>query len=356
MKNSELFLAILLFFAAVIAVTVRLTVFFLRFNSETRYITSEMRRAYSDDEYRFWHRELRCHYLCLIPFVNDRNVLRLYKQLFHKPKYFKKKERSDGIYHVLAPSVVGIFICTVCLCGSSWAWFTASRSGSVTTIQAATYSVTVTASPGDTSSVTAADGVYEVSLAGGTEYTFNITADGTATGGYCRIEFCGLTYHTPQIKSGTSFSFGIIAYEGGTVTVTPQWGTCATEESIIDSDVPLLLGIAPENTGNGQDVGGLSAAPQITPEIKTDTSGTVTPPTVDTDAPASPADLPSDETDATSQNTAEESPAPETQAPYQTDPGADPSDTDGTTPPTADPTDPTDTPASDPQTPDTVSP
>lgn len=347
MKSSELIIAIFLFFAAVIAVTVKLTVFFLRFNSETGYITREMRRAYSDDEYRFWHRELRCHYLCLIPFVNDRNVLRLYKYLFHKPKYFKKKERSDGIYHVLAPSVVAVFICTICLCGTSWAWFTASHTGSVTTIQSANYSVTVTASPSDTSTVTTANGIYEASLEGGTEYTVNITASGTATGGYCRVEFCGLTYHTPQIKSGSSFSFGIIAYEDGTVTVTSQWGTCATEENTIDRNVPLLLGTPPENTCENLGDGTLTAAPQKTPEIKTDASEAVTPSTVNTDAPASPADTSSEEDTTPTQDTTEESPSSETQTPPQSAPGNNPSDTDSIIP--------TDTPTSEPQTPDQVS-
>lgn len=361
MKSSELIIAIFLFFAAVIAVTVRLTVFFLRFNSETRYITSEMRRAYSDDEYRFWHREFRCHYLCLIPFVNDRNVLRLYKQLFHKPKYFKKKERSDGIYHVLAPSVIAIFLCTVCLCSASWAWFTASHTGSVTSIKAATYSVTVTASPSDTSTVTSAEGIYEATLQGGTEYTVNITASGTATGGYCRIEFCGLTYHTPQIKSGSSFSFGITAYEDGTVTVTPQWGTCATEENTIDQDVPLILGTAPENSGENE-ITDSPTASYKTPTVKSDTSENAIPPAVKSDALASPTETPSEEDVTPSQNTEKDDPTPETQAPAQSNSNDAPSDTGSIasidTDSLADSTETSNddsTPTSDPQTPDVVS-
>lgn len=58
--------------------------FFTEFNRDTRYILLEMNRAVDSDEYRYWRRELRCHYLCLIPFLAERNVMRLYHRLYHR--------------------------------------------------------------------------------------------------------------------------------------------------------------------------------------------------------------------------------------------------------------------------------
>ena len=87
----------------------KLTEFFTGFNRDTRYILLEMNRAADSDEYRYWRRELRCHYLCLIPFVTERNVMRLYHRLYHRSKH-AEKNRSDGLSHLLAPSVIGVHL------------------------------------------------------------------------------------------------------------------------------------------------------------------------------------------------------------------------------------------------------
>ena len=52
---------------------------------------------------------------------------------------------GDGLARILAPSVLAICVCTLCLCGVSWAWFTATASSGTAVIQAATYTVDVSA-------------------------------------------------------------------------------------------------------------------------------------------------------------------------------------------------------------------
>ena len=56
-------------------------------------------------------------------------------------KRMQKEKHSDNIVHILAPSVLGLCICAVCLCGMSWAWFTASTAASATTIRSATLQI-----------------------------------------------------------------------------------------------------------------------------------------------------------------------------------------------------------------------
>ena len=132
-----------LFFAAVFILfffaVAGAALFFRRFNENTKYIESNIRRARDKGEYSYWVRELQCHYLCLIPFVGRRNVSRVYRFIFRKPNRDNNKEYCRGIYRILAPSIVGIGICTVCLCGASWAWFNASVGSTMQTIKTPTY-------------------------------------------------------------------------------------------------------------------------------------------------------------------------------------------------------------------------
>ena len=65
--------------------------------------------------------------------------MRLSRRLFYKSKHSEKTTSDCSIYRILAPSVIGIFICAICLCGASWAWFTASTSTGTTAIQSSSY-------------------------------------------------------------------------------------------------------------------------------------------------------------------------------------------------------------------------
>ena len=205
---------ILLFFAVAGA-----ALFFRRFNENTKYIESNIRRARDKGEYSYWVRELQCHYLCLIPFVGRRNVSRVYRFIFRKPNRDKNKEYCRGIYRILAPSIVGIGICTVCLCGASWAWFNASVGSTMQTIKTPTYQFESIIVKSNESALTANDGVY--TLAAGTGYTVEIKATGTAGAtGYCTLVINGnesAKRYTAQISAGDTFSFKIRANEAASI-------------------------------------------------------------------------------------------------------------------------------------------
>ena len=207
-----------------------------RFNAETRRIADNMRRAQDSDEYIYWQSRLRRHYIRLLPFVSEKTAGRICSRLFRKPKHCQEKEHSDGLFHILAPSVLSVCLCAICLCGMSWAWFTATGNTSVSTIQAATYDVTVSVSHvvkgenGETnteSEEVESDGdCYKVSVNDGVTYTVTITPKGsnTATAGYCEITYNNDTYYTEALTSG-SLSFTVYNANDVTLTVTPKWGT-----------------------------------------------------------------------------------------------------------------------------------
>ena len=225
-----LFALIAVFFFLIVG---RTAIFFRRFNEDKRYLKSEIRRAQSIAERRHWERELRCHYLCLLPFVNEKNVSGIYRVFFHKPRHAKEKE--SGIFRVLVLSFIGIGICAVSLCGATWAWFTATTSTGTATIQAASYTVTVTAeSDGENLDIAVNDGVSTADLEAEKEYTLTLTPGGTATAGYCKIKLGDKEYYTAPLTTGEQFTFKIETTKEQDLTVTPQWGSYAGEATVSD--------------------------------------------------------------------------------------------------------------------------
>ena len=159
----------------------------------------------------------------------------------YRAKRIEKRSNSDNILRLLAPSVIGACICAVCLCGASWAWFTAATEASTTTIRSATFQISgvnVTANASETNDAQATTvqvgkaegGKFEVSLENG-NYTLQIipATGNTSTKGFCCIKICkdedtaGTDYYTSDIGKD-KFSVNIQAGEAIKVIVEPFWG------------------------------------------------------------------------------------------------------------------------------------
>ena len=257
----------ILFFFAVAGAAL----FFRRFNENTKYIESNIRRARDKGEYSYWVRELQCHYLCLIPFVGRRNVSRVYRFIFRKPNRDDNKEYCRGIYRILAPSIVGIGICTVCLCGASWAWFNASVGSTMQTIKTPTYQFESIVVKSKDSALTANNGVY--TLAAGTEYTVEIKTTGTAGAtGYCTLVINGnesAKRHTAQISAGDTFSFKILANEDASIKLTGNWGTSSNEGERIANGAEISIG-EPKNSNETKTENNAKPAAPVISESKTE--------------------------------------------------------------------------------------
>ena len=245
-KSGALILLIMLIVSAFVILMVKLAAYIRHFNGETRRIIMKMQRAADEKEYCYWHKMLRCHYLCLIPFVNERNVSGVYSFFFHQPKRIEKETRKDGVFHILAPSLAALCLCAVCLCGASWAWFTASSGIGAAKVQAATYTVKIEYKTTDTDDWQPCE--YQISLHGPKIYNLRITPaeTATATDGFCDVKIGDTTYQTDQIPkgSGSAFSFKVQAYENATLTITPKWGTGSGTNNIINPSQPIEYGTA----------------------------------------------------------------------------------------------------------------
>mgnify|MGYP004465851509 CR=1 FL=1 len=169
----------------------------------------------------------------------------------------KKRERKAGIGRMLAPSVVSIILCAICLFGTSWAWFTVTQKKTVDPIRTASYTGAVIVNNEAVSAVQSEKGItaYTVSLKANTLYTITIKANGDASTGYYIVCFGGQEYYTKQILKGESITFTANFAEAGDMTIIPQWGTCTVAGDKIEDETKL---------GNGTKLGNETKATDVT--------------------------------------------------------------------------------------------
>lgn len=310
--SGVLILLIVLIVFAFLLILIRFAKFVNDFGRGKQYLLNEMHRAADYNEYCYWRRELRCLYLCLIPFVTERNVMRVYPVFFHRAKHATKEKRSDGLVHILAPSMLAICICAICLCGASWAWFTASTSTGTTQIQSSSYKllyqvVGEDATPKELAEVKTVT-VPESSIPESSSCKITLSAKGTAGAtGYCRVKIGDETYYTEQIfANGSAFTFTVNAAAGTQITLTPKWGSCAVRDNANsitkDRNKITVTGSQQSNTQTPDNT--VTTEPSTEPAPTTPTTPSSTPAESATTAPA-PTDT-------------EPTPAPETATPKST--------------------------------------
>ena len=238
--SGALILLIVLIVSAFLLIVLKLAQFVNHFSREKQYLLTEMHRAADYNEYRYWRRELRCLYLCLIPFVTERNVMKVYPVFFHRAKHATKEKRSDGLMHILAPSMLAICICAICLCGVSWAWFTASTSTGTTAIQSSSYKLLYQVGEDATATELAEAGTAYTLTSDTTVITLKANGTAGATG-YCSITVGSETYYTEQIFVDGTFTFTVNAAAGTEITLTPKWGSCAVRDNanLIDGEITV---------------------------------------------------------------------------------------------------------------------
>ena len=132
------------------------------------------------------------------------------------------KKISENSFKIrMAMSFIGIIACMTLMLSSAFALFYADVRSDNSTISGAYFAVSVS---------NAQDGTYECPLTYEDRHTFVITAEGTASSGYCKITVGDDEYFTPQIPVGTSLTVEIIAKSGTVVTFEGSWGAPSINE------------------------------------------------------------------------------------------------------------------------------
>lgn len=157
---------------------------------------------------------------------------------------------GDGLARILVPSVLAICVCTLCLCGTTWAWFTATASTGTTVIQAATYTVDLSADKNENVEITTESGTTTVTFTDAGEYTITLTPTGTAQNGYCKISYAEGDYYTRQLTTD-KLHFTVNADANSELTVTPQWGSYSGDPNLSSGSI---IGNTTGTTGNPADM------------------------------------------------------------------------------------------------------
>ena len=252
--NGYFIIIALVLAAAILAVLIaKLAAFGTRFANETRRICYEMDHADSYKGYRRWRSELRCHYLCLIPFVNKKNAMYVYRFIYRKGDHAKKKERKDSLAPLLLPSILGMCVCLVCICGMTWAWYSVSIQTPTQKLATAYYEVEVISVTGETD-VTPVDGRY--AFEGGKTYTVTLQAKGSVKkcGGYCLIEHTagGIPVYTQTFKPEEHIVIQFVPIASGNYTFTGVWGSIPSNvkpEDILHAHTGDTVNSSTDNPG-----------------------------------------------------------------------------------------------------------
>ena len=138
---------------------------------------------------------------------------------------------ESSVWKMLLPSVLGIIVCTICLAGMTWAWFT-SGVQSQSTISAKEYSLKemITVQNAKSGALEkSADGNY--TLAENTMYVVKLKPSVTPkSGGYCMLRITPAdgseaVYYTQALKAETEFSFTISnGNKKATCQLIAAWG------------------------------------------------------------------------------------------------------------------------------------
>ncbi len=153
---------------------------------------------------------------------------------------------ESSVWKMLLPSFLGIIVCTICLAGMTWAWFT-SGVQSQSTISAKEYSLneTITVQNAKSGALEkSADGNY--TLAENTTYVVKLTPSvAPKSGGYCMLRITPAdgseaVYYTQALKAETEFSFTISnGNKKATCQLIAAWGvpdvSKTTNKNLIDS-------------------------------------------------------------------------------------------------------------------------
>ena len=112
-------------------------------------------------------------------------------------------------------------------------------------IQAATYTVGVSAGENESVGITTESGTTTVTFTDAGSYTITLTPTGTAQNGYCKISYAEGDYYTGQLPTGGELHFTVNADANSELTVTPQWGSYSGTPNLSSGDT---IGITTGNT------------------------------------------------------------------------------------------------------------
>ena len=135
----------------------------------------------------------------------------------------KTKKNTASLTRLLAPALLGLLLCAVCLAGSAWAWFTATQSAAVASIQTGRFQADVSVIEGGQQLTANQDG-STYSLTAGKTYTVFLDCTQSTAKGFVKISLGEKAYVTESISAGGSCTFQIVPDTDITLVIESHWG------------------------------------------------------------------------------------------------------------------------------------
>jgi len=150
------------------------------------------------------------------------------------------KERRKIFFKAALPSLIIIVICIVCMSTVSLAWFTATKSVSIASLEAPKYTVSVDVKDGSTTIDPKADGTYNLQCQGSYMISVTLNFAGKNNKGYCCVHcvYAGgeSKQYTAELTKGTSADYALTVDgpSGNTATVSFEalWSVPATKVNL----------------------------------------------------------------------------------------------------------------------------
>ncbi len=147
-------------------------------------------------------------------------------------KQNKNKLADKAFSRLVLTSLLGIFVCIVCLCSATWAWYNANVTTTGNKLEAGRFELTVHVENYESEAVTPSvdeDGNAVYMLNAGEIYTVTLTVSDatTVSTGFCAISANGKTYRTASINNvdgEKTFTFSLDAKADAAVSFVSMWG------------------------------------------------------------------------------------------------------------------------------------
>ncbi len=180
--------------------------------------------------------------------------------LFYKANRRKHENRGSTLPFYTA--LLSMFLCMICLAGTTWAWFTANQEVDIGSITAAEWSLnsvkvyqiettsqlTQTASDGDAQrsriavDVTATDDGVVFDASADTQYLVTASMNGNSSNGFLLVETCDGDFYSTD----SDISFNLLLTEDCTVALSVSWGSCYGNADTFPEDYIIGNGEVPE--------------------------------------------------------------------------------------------------------------
>ena len=151
----------------------------------------------------------------------------------------EKLSSDKAFFRMITTSAISVIICLICLCSTSWAWFSGGIESSQNEIKTGQCLLEVTV---EKEGVALSEIETGVALEMGTEYKVTLALPKGSASGYCLMQANGKDYYSKAIlrheeEQAKTLSFTVKVKENTTVKFIARWGIYSGEVDVANGGI-----------------------------------------------------------------------------------------------------------------------